>query len=113
MAEHRHWKEDSNTNYLGAEGLPDGKDIIVQIKDAGPELVRNPKTNKEEKKRVIYFEGDIKPLICNETNAKRIARLAGSGYYDAWVGMKIQLYAEPNSQSESGFAVRVREFAPR
>lgn len=113
MAEHTHWKADSNSNYLGAQHLPDGKDIVVQIADAGKELVYNPKTNGNESKRVLHFEGDVLPMICNETNAKRISRLAGSPYYDDWVGVKIQLYAEPNSRSETGFALRVREFAPK
>ena len=113
MAEHIHWKADSNSKYLGAQHLPDGKDIIVKIKDAGKELVYNPKSNTNENKRVLHFEGDVLPMICNETNAARIGKLAGSGYYDDWVGLKIQLYAEPNSRSETGYALRVREWAPK
>lgn len=113
MAEHKHWKADSNSNYLGAQHLPDGKDIIVQISDAGTEMVYNPKSNSNEQKRIVHFEGDVRPMICNETNAARIARLAGTPYYDGWVGLKIQLYAEPNSRSETGYALRVREFPPK
>lgn len=113
MAEHKHWKSDSNSNYLGAQHLPEGKDMIVQIKDAGTEAVYNPKTNTNENKRVLHFEGDVLPMICNETNAARIARLAGSPYYDDWLGVKVQLYAEPNSRSETGYCLRVREFPPK
>ena len=115
MAEHRHWKSDSNSKYLGAQDLLTlgGKDIVVKIKDAITEDVFNPNAKANEKKRVVYFDGDVKPMICNETNAERISKVAGSGFYDDWVGIKIQLYVETEPRSKTGFALRVREFAPR
>lgn len=114
MAEHRHWKEDRDSKYLSAvDLLADGKDIIVRIKDViGDEKVFNPQSKTQEKKRVIYFEGDVKPMICNQINSSIIERVVGSGYYDEWVGKKIQLYAAEESRSQTGFAIRVRDFAP-
>lgn len=111
MSEHRHSKMDSDASYLGIQHLPDGKDIIVQIKSAGPEAVRNPKTNSTQTKRVVRFEGDLLPWICNETNRARISKLYGP-YYDQWDGKKIQLFMEPNTRSETGYSVGVRDWIP-
>lgn len=33
MAEHIHWKKEFNPKYLGVWDLPEGSDMIVQIKD--------------------------------------------------------------------------------
>lgn len=113
MAEHKHWKLEFPSNYLGSQHLPDGKDIILKIKDVRPEIITG--TNGERKESlVIYFEGDTLPMICNKTNAGRIAKVAGTDYMDEWVGVKIQLYAEMVAAfGKSQMALRVREFAPR
>ena len=112
MAEHKHWKAEFPADYLGAQHLEDGKDIIVQIKDVCKEWVQNQ--NGREEKLVLYFEGGVLPMILNKTNAKRIAKVCGSDYLDDWVGQKIQLYGEMVSAfGDTGLALRVREFAPR
>jgi hypothetical protein len=42
-------------------------------------------------KVVIHFEEDIKPFICNKTNAKLIAEFLGPNP-DDWIGKQIVLY---------------------
>lgn len=112
MAEHKHWKADFPSEYLGSQHLVDGKDMIVQIKDAKTELVQNQ--NGKEQKLVLHFEGDVLPMILNKTNAKRIEKVVGSPYLDEWIGKRIQLYGEMVSAfGETGLALRVREFAPK
>lgn len=112
MATHTHWKADFPADYLGAQHLEDGKDMIVQIKDVVKEWVQNQ--NGKEQKLVVYFEGNVLPMILNKTNAKRIAKVCGSAYLDDWVGKKIQLYAELVSAfGDTALALRVREFAPK
>lgn len=112
MAEHKHWKADFPADYLGAQHLTDGKDMIVQIRDVTKEWVQNQ--SGKEQKVVVHFEGDVLPLILNKTNAKRIEKVVGSPYLDDWVGKKIQLYGEMVSAfGDTGLAIRVREFAPR
>jgi hypothetical protein len=115
MAEHEHWKLNFPSDYLGSEHLPEGKDLILKIKDVGREKVSGP--NGEKKDRlIVYF--DVKDIpdkfICNKTNAKTIAKVTGSVYLDDWVGKKIQLYSEMVfAFGTMQPALRVREFAPR
>lgn len=113
MAEHIHWRKAMNPKYLGEWDLPDGKDMIVTIKDVIIEEVRN--ANGTEKKPVIYFEGNIKPMILgNKVNQQRISKVCGSNYYDEWVGHDIQLYTEMvSAYGTTTMALRVRDFAPR
>lgn len=111
MAQHVHWKKSFNPNYIGEWDFEDGKDMIVKIADVCHEMVES--AQGKEEKTLVKFEGGIKPLILNTTNAKRIQKVTGSGYEDEWVGKKLQLYVEPVSAfGTTTMAVRVREFAP-
>lgn len=111
MAEHIHWKKTTNPTYMGSWDFEEGKDMIVKVKDIKTEQVQNQQ-GKEEK-QVMYFEGNLKPLILNTTNMKAIEKATGSGYMDEWVGKKLQLFVEPVSAFGTvTMAVRVREFAP-
>ena len=112
MAQHTHWKADFPSDYLGAQHLQEGKDMIVQIKDACKEMVMGQNGQKEEK-LILKFEGDVLPMILNKTNAKRIEKVCGSPYLDEWVGKKIQLYGEMvTAFGDTALALRVREFPP-
>lgn len=113
MAEHIRFEKMLNKTYLGEWDLPeDGSDMIVKIKDVKQEEIQSP-TGGKETKTVLYFDGDVKPMIANVTNMKRIAGVAQSSYLDEWIGVKIQLYKEmvPSFGTVSA-AIRVREFAP-
>lgn len=105
-----------NTKYLSGDDLPDdGKDIIVKIKDVEMEKVENPKNGQSSDEIVIHFEGDVKPMVlsarCNKENIKAAT---GTGRTKEWVGKKLQLYREFGTWfGKSGFAIRVREFAPK
>ena len=112
MAEHIHWKKTTNPDYLGAYAFDDGKDMIVQVKDVRIETVQNQQG--KEDKPVLFFDGDVKPLILNTTNMKAIEKVCGSPYMDEWVGKKLQLYVTMVSAFGSTTdAVRVREFPPQ
>ena len=113
MAEHVRFEKALNKKYMAEADLPeDGSDMIVKIKDVKHEEVQDSQ-GKKETKTVIYFEGDVKPMIMNVTNLKRVAAVAKSPYEDEWVGCKIQLYSEMVSAFGSIVkAVRVRDFAP-
>ena len=112
MAEHIHWKETTNSKYLGSWDLKDGKDMIVKIQDVvAGEHVTGPRGDSLEV--VVYFENGIKPMIVGSTNKKNIAKALNTPYLDEWVGQKIQIFVEPSSKSETGMALRIRPFAPR
>ena len=113
MAEHIHWKKEYNPKYLGVWDLPDGKDMIVQIKDVTHEELQNQ--GGKEIKPVLSFENNVKPLILSaKVNFKALQKALGTPYEDEWVGKKIQLYVDPNviAFGEIVPAVRIREFAP-
>lgn len=88
-----HWLQNPNKNYLGHWDLPNGNPMILTIKSAQWEEVKNPIINVSEAKRVIRFEeSNVKPFICNETNAQSIMRSTRKDYLEDSGGMKIKLY---------------------
>lgn len=89
-----HWLQSPNKNYLGHQDLPDGKDVILTIKSAGWESVKNPITNSNQDKLIIKFvEQDkwIKPFICNATNAKTFLKVTGQKFMEDCTDKKIKL----------------------
>lgn len=87
-----HWLQSPNKNYLGHWDLPEKEDLILTIESAKWEEVKNPIINVSESKRVIRFKEDVKPLICNQTNANSIIRATGCKYMEDSGGQKITLY---------------------
>lgn len=60
------------------------------------------------RKLVVTFVGKKKALICNKTNANRIAFVHGTNT-DNWIGKKIQLYTDlVDFQGKATEAIRVR-----
>lgn len=109
-----HWKKLSNPDHLGAYALEPGEDMVLTIKSAGEETyVGN--AGKKEKGLLIHFEErDVKPMICNATNAKAITKVAKSPYVEDWSGVKISLYAtEVSAFGDTVEALRVRDYAPK
>ncbi len=112
-----HWLQSPNKNYLGHWDLPNGEDMIVTIKSAKWEEVKNPIINTSEAKRVVRFEEkDIKPFICNQTNAQSILKSIGIKFMEDSVGSKIQLFVglhKDNRTKEDIDCIRVRNIAPK
>lgn len=106
-----HWLQNPNKNYLGHWDLPEGRDIILTIKSAQWEEVKNPIINTSEAKRVIRFEEvGVKPFICNETNSQSILRSTGISYMEDCQGLKIKLYlSQVNVKGQKVDCLRVRE----
>lgn len=92
MTEKTHWLQNPNKNYLGHWDLPEGKDLILTIVSAKWEEVENPVIRTVEAKRVIRFrENNIKPFICNQTNAQTILKSTGVKYMEDSIDLRIQL----------------------
>lgn len=92
--EKTHWLQNPNKNYLGHWDLPNGEDVILTIKSAAWEEVKNPITRTSEAKRVIRFEENaewIKPFICNEVNAQSILKSTGQKFMEDCQSFKIKL----------------------
>ncbi len=88
---HIHWKRMTNTDYLGAYSLDDGKDMILTIQSVGKELVVSANGKKEECVVARFLE-DVKPMILNRTNMKMITKIHRTPYIDEWTGKRIQVY---------------------
>ena len=56
-----HWKTQFNYDYLGAYSLPDGKDIILTIRETKKEQVVGASGKKEECFVAYFFENDPQP----------------------------------------------------
>lgn len=111
MEEKHHWKNYTNTDYIGAYSL-NGADLTVKIKKVAQEQVTG-QNGKKEMCLVAHLEGQ-KPMILNRTNAKTISRLYGSPFVEDWVGKLITLY--PTTTSVGGETVeclRIRQTVPQ
>ncbi len=63
-------------------------------------------------KLVITFDGKKKTLVCNKTNANRIAHAYGTDT-DGWIGKEIQLFVDQvDFKGEIVDAIRIRTKKP-
>lgn len=74
------------SNYLKADDLQ-GKTPTVVIADAKIEKLGN------DEKLILYFQHKEKGMVCNKTNAARIAYMYGDDT-DGWMGRQIILASE-------------------
>lgn len=92
--EKTHWLQSPNKNYLGHWDLPESGEITLTIESAKWEAVENPVLRQTEEKRVVRFLEDIKPMICNQTNAESIVKSTGVKFMEDSTGCKITLFIE-------------------
>jgi hypothetical protein len=95
------------SNYLRAADL-DGKERDVTIDKVTSEEFEQD--GKKITKPVVHFRNaDLKPLVCNKTNAMLIATALGSKDYSTWPSKQIRLHAELVSvKGKVSEAVRVK-----
>lgn len=113
--EKTHWQQSPNKNYLGHPDLPNGEDLVLTIKSAKWEDVKNPKSNTVENKRVIRWKENVKPMICNETNAATIVSVTGIKFMDDSNDARIQLYVAQivDKKTKNKIdCIRIRNFKP-
>jgi hypothetical protein len=75
---------------LKAADLGDAEPTVVIASATVREFEKDGKTTR---KIELKFSGKQKSLICNKTNAMRIASAFGTNT-DGWIGKKIQLYVD-------------------
>ena len=91
------------SNFIKASDLQ-GREIPVIISSADVEKIGN----NNEQKLVLKFQGKSKGMICNRTNANRIAYSYGNDT-DGWIGKEIILYPDMvDFQGRMVEAVRVK-----
>lgn len=108
-----HWKNQFNYDYLGAYSLPDGKDVILTIKETKREIVVGNNGQKSEC-FIAYFHENAKPMVLNKTNCKTIEKLFKTPNIEEWVNKQIQIGSTRISAfGEMTDCLRVRPFAPK
>lgn len=108
-----HWKNQFNYDYLGAYSLPDGKDIVLTIKETKKEMVTGVNGQKSEC-FVAYFHENVKPMILNKTNCKAIEKMYKTPNIEEWVNKQIQIGATRiNAFGEMTDCLRIRAFIPK
>lgn len=116
MSEQKHhWKKTvSDPNFIGEGDFQEGEEKVATIKTVKVQEAVATAEGKS-KKDVLYFQEPLKPMIMNVSRGKSIEKVAGSGFYEDWPGVKIQLYIEHGIKAfgEVVSAVRVRPFKPR
>lgn len=108
----RAWNEILDPKFIGSWDIPEGGTVVVKITKAEQEYVDNFKTNKKEKKLILYLD-KFKPLVCNITNAKSISLALKTNDLDLWIGRYIEIYAKKiRAFGENKLALRVKDVAP-
>lgn len=90
-----------------------GKTVTVLIDRIDPRADLKRTDGSSEKKPVVYFRGDWKPMVLNRTNGRIIAKLYGPEV-TAWIGKTIMLRSEKvSSFGQMVDAIRVVPEKPR
>lgn len=107
-----HWKELTDSPYLGAYSLQPGQEIVLTIKSVGSEVVVG-NDGKKEQCVVCHWVENEKPMILNNTNMKMISKVLKSPYLENWVGKKIQIGVDVvRAFGDMVDALRVRNKVP-
>ena len=109
-----HWKKLTHPDYFGAYALEPGKDTILTIRSCAIEIVSGTDGKKQECMVIHFMEQNVKPMICNKTNAKTITKIHKTPYIEQWAGKQIQLYsAAVSAFGTTTDALRIRDFVPQ
>ena len=104
------YRKDLDRPYLGHWDVPGGTDYVYTIDHCEKQDIKSQRGT--ERKTVMVFRENVKPLILNVVNRKSISKALGSTKYEDWEGRQIALYEGREPKAEDGFAVRIRDYAP-
>lgn len=116
MAEKTHWKKVvSDPNFIGEGDFQEGEEKVLTIERVNASETVHTAEGKSKKAVVHWKEPGNKPMILNVARSKNIEKVAGSGYFEDWPGIAVQLYIEHGIKAfgEIVSAVRVRPYKPK
>ena len=111
-----HWKKVvSDPNFIGEGDFQEGEEKVLTIDRVNASETVQTAEGKSKKAVVHWKEPGNKPMILNVARSKNIEKVAGSGYFEDWPGVSVQLYIEHGIKAfgEVVSAVRVRPYKPR
>lgn len=98
--------------YLKSADFEEEEVKVVTIKDVSLEELTSKEGEKQTKPVLAFREKEVKPLVCNITNAKIIAGLYGEDS-DEWIGKRVSLFVtQVDSFGKQVDAIRVRAKVP-
>ena len=116
MSEKTHWKKIvSDPNFIGEGDFQEGEEKVLTIDRVNASETVTTAEGKSTKAVLHWREPGNKPMILNVARSKNIEKVAGSPYFEDWIGVSVQLYIEHGIKAfgEIVSAVRVRPFKPR
>lgn len=111
-----HWKKIvSDPNFIGEGDFQEGEEKVLTIDRVNAAETVTTAEGKSQKAVIHWKEKGNKPMILNVARSKNIEKVAGSGYFEDWPGVRVQLYIEHGIKAfgEVVSAVRVRPHKPR
>lgn len=111
-----HWKKVvSDPNFIGEGDFQEGEEKVLTIEKVNQAETVQTAEGKSKKAVVHWKEAGNKPMILNVARSKSIEKVAGSGYFEDWPGVQVQLYIEHGIKAFGDVvsAVRVRPFRPK
>lgn len=111
-----HWKKKvSDPNFIGEGDFQEGEEKVLTIERVNIDETVTTAEGRSKKQVVHWREPGNKPMILNVARSKNIEKVAGSGYFEDWPGVRVQLYIEHGIKAfgEVVSAVRVRPYKPR
>jgi hypothetical protein len=99
------------SKYLRADDLGDEMVLITIDRVLFEEFTGD--NGQKERRPILYFRGgELKPLVLNKTNARKIADLCQDTDTDQWGGFQVRLYAtETAFQGRQVPCVRIKQAA--
>lgn len=111
-----HWKKVvSDPNFIGEGDFQEGEEKVLTIEKVNQAETVQTAEGKSKKAVIHWKEAGNKPMILNVARSKSIEKVAGSGYFEDWPGVQVQLYIEHGIKAFGDVvsAVRVRPFRPK
>lgn len=120
MSNQTHYRKVFKSDHLGCADLEDfmesGSNMIFTIAHVKQERGARV-AGKKIDANIAYFVENIKPLVLNAGNSKRVSEFAGSVFVENWNNIPVQLYVDPNvsmkGQTVGGVRISPNKVKPR
>ncbi len=118
MSNKTHFSKVFKSDHLGVldleEMLENGRNLVFTISHVKQEIGAKV-AGKRIDANIAYFKENIKPLVLNATNSKRIKHFAKSSFVEDWNDILIELYIDAGvkMKGEVVGGVRIRTKQPR
>lgn len=106
-----HWKKVFDSEYLGAQDIEPGQELVVTIDRVTEGKIRGGQRDSTDTRNILHFkEKGVKPMVLNVTNSKAVKKVSGTNYIEEWPGTVVSIYAKNvKAFGEETDALRIKE----